>query len=121
MRISDVAAASGLSIEAIRYYERSGLCPPIPRGSDGNRVFTTESRDWLILLASLRDTGMPTRQMRHFATLYRAGNATVPERRRILLDHDARLDERQKALEDCRRLLAFKLKRYDEISAEVTP
>lgn len=120
MKISDIAAASGLSLPTIRYYERAGLCPPIPRGPDGKRAFTAENRDWLVLLASLRETGMPMQDMRRFAKLYRDGDVTIPTRRALLQVHASRLDQRQASLDACRDLLAHKLTRYDKLTGENT-
>jgi DNA-binding transcriptional MerR regulator len=39
LRIGDVAAQTGVSVEALRYYERRGLLRPLQRGPSGNRVF----------------------------------------------------------------------------------
>ncbi|MGB3316645.1 MAG: MerR family transcriptional regulator [Albidovulum sp.] len=115
MRISEIATQSGLSIATIRYYERIGLCPAIARGADGQRRFMTKELDWLTLLASLRETGMPMAEMRDFAALYRAGDATVGGRKAMLLAHDRRLADRQAQIDRCRSLLAGKMARYDEI------
>ena len=115
MKIAEVATKSGLSIDTIRFYEKSGLCPPIQRGPDGQRRFSPENLDWFILLASLRETGMPTRQMKHFANLYRQGDASVAERKQVLLDHAAHLKVQQTRLANCRTLLDHKLALYDEI------
>ena len=116
MRISEAAARSGLSIDTIRFYEKSGLLPQVERGADGYRRFSMETVDWLMLLASLRETGMPMKKMQHFADLYRQANETIPERKRILLDHSQDLVRRRVALDRCAEILAFKLKRYDEIT-----
>ncbi|MEL6791981.1 MAG: MerR family transcriptional regulator [Pseudomonadota bacterium] len=115
MKISEVADRSGLSIDTIRYYERIGLCPPVQRGSDGHRAFTQEGLDWLTLLASLRETGMPMERMRAFADLYRGGDATVAERRAILLEHRERLKEQHDRIARCETLLDHKLERYEAI------
>lgn len=114
--ISEAASRSGLSIDTIRFYERSGILPAVERGPDGNRRFSPETVDWLVLLASLRETGMPMKRMRRFAELYRNGDATVPERKELLIEHSAQLDRRRAALDKCADLLAYKLKRYDEIT-----
>ncbi|MCE8509622.1 MerR family transcriptional regulator [Ruegeria pomeroyi] len=115
MKIAEAADRSGLSIDTIRFYERSGLLPPIARGADGMRRFSPETADWLRLLASLRETGMELRAMRRFAELYRQGDATIPERRRMLQEHAANLELRRAALDRCAALLAHKLQRYSEI------
>ena len=115
MRISEAASRSGLSVDTIRFYEKSGLLPPVGRGADGRRDFSAGVVEWLVLLASLRDTGMSMREMRHFAGLYRQGDETVLERRQVLLEHAAHLDRRRADLERCAGILAVKLRRYAEI------
>ena len=116
MKISEASARCGLSIDTIRFYERSGLLPVVDRGADGKRRFSAEDAEWLTLLASLRETGMSMKDMRHFADLYSRGNASIPERRRVLESHALLLDKRRQALERCAELLAYKLQRYDEIT-----
>ncbi len=115
MRISEAASRSGLSIDTIRYYEKSGLVPAINRGSDGVRQFSLENVEWLTLLASLRETGMPMKKMQHFAGLYKRGDETISEREQVLLEHSSHLEDRRKALERCSDLLKYKLSRYAEI------
>ncbi|MEO1796833.1 MAG: MerR family transcriptional regulator [Pseudomonadota bacterium] len=115
MKIAEVSQIAGLSISTIHYYERSGLCPLVSRGADGHRAFSPADCDWLLLLASLRATGMPMAEMRAFADLYAAGEATVAERKAALLAHRARMDERRAELDACQSILTRKLKRYDEI------
>ena len=104
MRISEAAKLSGLGIDTIRYYERSGLIPVVARGADGRRCFSSENIDWLVLLASLRSTGMPMARMRFFAALYQEGDITIPARRDILLEHQQRLDLRRTELDQCAEL-----------------
>lgn len=115
MRISEVAERSGLSISTIRFYEKSGLCPFVGRGSNGKRRFSKTDCDWLELLASLRLTGMPLAEMRAFAALYASGDDKIPERKAVLLAHGRRLDARQVELDRSRVILDRKLKQYDEI------
>lgn len=115
MLIAEAAAASGLSIDTVRYYERSGMLPAIARGSDGHRRFSRENVDWLTVLYWLRATGMPMRVMRRYATLVHAGDHTIPERKEILLEHGQRLARRREELDRCEELLAYKLDAYDEV------
>ncbi|KAB7616218.1 MerR family transcriptional regulator [Amylibacter sp. SFDW26] len=115
MRISEAASRSGLSIDTIRYYEKSGLVPAIERSSDGVRQFSPENVEWLTLLASLRETGMPMKKMQYFAELYAKGDTTVSEREQVLLEHSDHLEERRKTLERCADLLRYKLTCYAKI------
>ncbi len=118
MRIAEAANASGLSIDTIRYYEKSGIVPKVQRGSDGKRRFSKENVDWLTLLFWLRETGMPVKTMHRFAVLYQAGDDTIPERKTILLAHADFLKKRRADLDRCEEVLAYKLATYENLQGE---
>ncbi len=118
MKISEAAAQCRLSIDTIRFYESSGLIPPVHRDQSGRRVFSQVDVEWLKLIASLRETGMPMTEMKRFAALYKQGDVTIPERRSVLRTHAKCLEHRREALDRCADLLAYKLARYDEIEGE---
>jgi DNA-binding transcriptional MerR regulator len=114
MRIAEAAARSGLSIDTIRFYEKSGVLPEIQRGADGQRRFSAENIDWLTLLYWLRETGMPMKTMYRFACLYRAGDHTMPARKEILLSHAEHLKKRRADLDRCKEVLDYKIAIYEE-------
>ena len=114
MRIAEAAHRSGLNIDTIRYYEKSGILPEIRRGADGQRRFSTENIEWLTLLFWLRETGMAMKTMYRFASLYRAGDHTIPERKQVLLAHAEHLKKRRADLDRCEEMLAYKLAIYKD-------
>ncbi|WP_172292687.1 MerR family transcriptional regulator [Pseudoruegeria sp. HB172150] len=114
MKISKAAKACGLSADTIRFYEKSGMLPDIPRGPDGHRDISAKDIDWLTLLYWLRETGMPLKQMKRFTALAKAGDAGVAERRQILRDHSAELGRRRALLDRCEEVLAIKIASYGE-------
>lgn len=120
MKISEVAKLTRMNISTIRYYEKSGLCPEITRNEDGIREFTANDVDWLTLLSSLRETGMPTSMMREFAELYQEGDDTIPERKTMLCNHRKYLKDKQDQLNRCAYLLSNKIARYTEILGKQT-
>lgn len=73
LSIGEAAAAVGLSVQTLRYYEREGLLlDPTPRRSNGHRRFHRNDLDWLLGLVMLRETGMPIVKIRDVAALSRA-------------------------------------------------
>jgi DNA-binding transcriptional MerR regulator len=64
--ISDAAAASELSIDTIRYYDRFGIIGAVSRTPGGARAFTPDDTGWLRILRCLRDTGMSMAGLRRF-------------------------------------------------------
>ncbi len=114
MRISEASDVCGLSADTIRYYEKSGMLPEIPRGADGHRRFNGKHVDWLTLLYWLRETGMSLRQMQRFTLLAKEDGDTIAERRKILLDHAAELRRRRELLDKCEAVLAVKIATYEK-------
>ncbi|NIR43469.1 MAG: heavy metal-responsive transcriptional regulator [Gammaproteobacteria bacterium] len=39
-RIGDIARLSGLSVDTLRYYEKTGVLPPVARTTGGTRLYT---------------------------------------------------------------------------------
>ena len=72
LTIGEAAAVCGLSVDALRYYEREGLTrTPPQRISSGQRRYSARDLEWLAGVVVLRATGMPVRDVRAFAELTR--------------------------------------------------
>lgn len=112
MKISEAAAACGLSSDTIRFYEKRGMLPEIARSQDGHRAFGPKEVEWLTLLYWLRETGMPLKMMDRFTRLAKLGNEGLNERRQILLQHRQELKRQRAALDRCDEVLAVKIASY---------
>lgn len=114
--IGQVAARTGLSVHAIRFYEREGLlAAPVRRDRGGRRVFTGDDVGWLALCTILRGAGMPLEDLRRYTALVRAGDGNEAERLGLLRRHAERLEQRQLQLDRCRDLIRFKIGVYEDI------
>lgn len=72
LTIEQAAEATGVSVEALRYYEREGLMPdPTPRDSSGRRRYGRRDLACIAGLVMLRETGMPIADIRVIADLSR--------------------------------------------------
>ena len=113
LSIREVSTRTGITTHTLRYYERIGLVPSIPRARSGHRRYGESDLQWLDLLKRLHATDMPIRRMLEYARLARRGDSTVRERRELLeahrLDVEARLTHLQATLD----LIRKKLKLYD--------
>ncbi len=87
LTIDEVAKHTGLTAYTLRYYERIGLISPISRAPGGQRRYAASDMAWIEFLLRLRTTHMPIGKMQVFATLRGAGDATVPDRRKMLEAH----------------------------------
>ena len=60
MSIGQVAERTGLSVHALRFYEREGiLANPVGRTINGRRINTEDDVVWLSMCITLRSSGMP--------------------------------------------------------------
>jgi len=86
--IAEVAEQTGLSAHTLRYYERDGLLPrEVVRASSGRRAYSEQDVNGIRMIARLRATGMPIAEVRRYAQLVRDGDASVPARLSLLLEH----------------------------------
>ncbi len=109
--IKKVSEMTGLSIPTIRYYDKEGLLPDLQRKESGYRIFSDQDLEAIDLIECFKESGLTIREIRHFMSLVKQGDATLAERLEIFQHHIARLEEKlaaaQNALEHSRRTLAF--------------
>lgn len=109
--ISEVAALLGLSVHALRYYERAGLVEPVARAS-GRRRYAEADLAWIRFIQRLRATGMPMRRIDRYARLRRQGESTVDARMVLLQEHLRQLAVRESELAAHRAALDEKIGIY---------
>ena len=108
MTIQEVAEQTGISAYTIRFYEKSGVLPPVKRTAGGIRQFTEADVSFLRFLLELKRTGMSLEEIAEFTEdgcllerLQRGDLPAQPVERRlaILRTHEQRLDERRRQLD----------------------
>ncbi|WP_217254473.1 MerR family transcriptional regulator [Streptomyces sp. AC602_WCS936] len=115
LSIGAVAERTGLSVHALRFYEREGLLVgPVRRTSGGSRRYTSLDVEWLLVCVKLRESGMPIADLKQFAGLVRQGPGNEAERLRLLDAHQRRVDAQIEALQECRAVIAWKVGVYAE-------
>ena len=114
MTISDVSKKYGISQDTLRYYEKIGVIPPVNRNESGLRDYTEEDCGWVDLAACMRSAGLPLDALTEYVRLSREGDATIPERRQLLLEQKERLMIQLKAIQETLERLDYKISRYDK-------
>ncbi|MGA9581671.1 MAG: helix-turn-helix domain-containing protein [Allosphingosinicella sp.] len=69
MKIGEIAAATGVHVETIRYYEREGLVPPPARTASNYRSYGGAHRKRLTFIRRARDLGFSLVQVRELLDL----------------------------------------------------
>jgi DNA-binding transcriptional MerR regulator len=115
LSIGEVAEQTGLSVHALRFYEREGLLVgPVQRTTGGRRRYCNSDVDWLLICVKLRKSGMPLADLKRFAELVRHGPGNEAKRLQLLDAHRQRVDAQITALEECRSVIAWKVGVYAE-------
>ena len=120
LSIGEVAQRTGLSVHALRFYEREGLlASPVERTADGRRAYRERDLEWLDLCIKLRSSGMPLAAIRRYAELVREGPGNQKERLDILRQHQQRVTTQITALTTCLQMINFKVNLYqDSLTAD---
>jgi DNA-binding transcriptional MerR regulator len=118
--IGEVARQTGLSVHALRFYEREGLMlsQHVARGTGGHRRFSQEDVRWLGICTKLRRSGMPLAQIRRFAELVREGPGNEQERLELLREQQRRVESQLAELEECLRIITRKVGVYEHQLAD---
>ncbi|WP_215544821.1 MerR family transcriptional regulator [Amycolatopsis sp. CA-230715] len=115
LSIGEVAETTGLSVHALRFFERENLfLREIPRTAGGQRVYDPADVDWLVLCTRFRDSGMPIATIKEFAGLVRSGPGNEPERLALLEEHERAVEARIADLQASLGIIRGKVAAYRE-------
>lgn len=115
--IGEAAQLAGLSVETLRYYDRTGLLGPLQRDAGGRRVFDPGALGVLDVVLRLRRSGMPVEDVRRFVELLREGDARRAGRLGLLREHRDRLREHVEALRSDLAVVEWKIAAYEAAEA----
>jgi DNA-binding transcriptional MerR regulator len=114
LHIGKLAARTGRSVHAIRWYETQGLIPGVARDGGGRRVYTERHVGWLEFIDRLRLTGMSVAQMREYAALVTQGKTTLKRQQELLRSHRVRVKATIAEWTAALKLLDHKIEFYGE-------
>ncbi len=104
LRIGEVAARAGVSVDTVRYYEKRRLLPRAPRTEGGFRLFAAEAVGRVQFIKQAQDIGLSLEEIGQL--LATGGGADECRRMRDLLRSKlTELDERIGRMREFRRTL----------------
>lgn len=118
--IGDVAQRTGLSVHALRFYEREGLMSGDIRRVGGRRRYRESDVQWLGICMKLRASGMPLATIRQFAELVRQGTGNERQRLALLREHRQNIAAQVAELNACLEVITWKVRVYEQHLAEGT-
>lgn len=115
MTISEVSKMYDISADTLRYYERIGLIPPVPRTKSGLRDYDEASCGWVNFIKCMRGAGLQIEALIEYVKLFQMGDETVEARKQLLIEQKELLEEKQKEIATTLERLNYKITNYEKI------
>lgn len=114
LTIKEVSQRFAISQDTLRYYERVGMIPPVPRTAGGRRDYRAEDLSWVELALCMRSAGLPVEAMIEYVKLCQQGESTFPQRLRLLQDQREALLVQARQIQETLARLDYKISRYQQ-------
>lgn len=115
MTIAETSRKYSITADTLRYYERIGIIPPVPRTKGGIRDYDEESCRWIELMKCLRSAGVQIEALIEYAALCRQGAGTEERRKAILMEQREQLLTRMEEMQQSLDRLNYKIENYEHI------
>lgn len=114
LKIGEVAKRTGIGVETLRFYERSGLLSRPARTEGGYRLYDSEALDTLEFIKRAQTLGFTLDEIKRIIAESQAGLSPCDEVREIVRQRLAELDERLEQMQRYRDALAHTLNQWDK-------
>lgn len=118
MTIAEVSKKYGLSADTLRYYERIGLIPPVPRTPSGVRDYDEASCRWVELMKCMRAAGVQIEALINYVALVQQGEGTLRARKDLLVEQREQLAERMADMQRSLERLDEKIQWHEQMIQE---
>lgn len=115
MTIREVAAKTNMSTDTLRYYERIGLLPPVPRNAAGIRNYDEYFVNFINFIKKLKASGMSLEHIIDYIRLAEMGDATIQECKKLLAEARETLIEKINSLQLIAELADYQLRNYENL------
>lgn len=115
MTIREIAAKTNMSTDTLRYYERIGLLPPVPRNAAGIRNYDEYFVNFINFIKKLKASGMSLEHIIDYIRLAEMGDATIQERKKLLAEARETLLDKINSLQLVAELADYQLRNYENL------
>ena len=115
LKIGEVSKRSGIGVEALRFYEKSGLLERPSRTYSGYRVYGEDVLERLAFIKQAQALGFSLDEIRQIVDDARRGESPCDEVREIVHRRMEELDERLRELHRYRKELKATLEEWDKV------
>lgn len=121
MKIGDVAKQSGMTVEAVRFYERQGLLPRPARTEAGYRVYADADLRRLQVIRQAKRLGFSLREIARILRLRERGHCPCREVIDTLEHHLRETEDQLQRLQNFRDEIAKTLKQWKRNGTREVP
>lgn len=123
LRIKEVCERFSITADTLRYYEKIGAIPPVPRSAGGIRQYFETELDWIKNAICMRDAGVPVDVLAHYVQLAQGGEAaqtvdvkldSFRKRRALLVQAKEEIEQHITQAQREVERLCYKISRYDK-------
>ncbi len=114
MTIAEVSKQYDIPADTLRYYERVGLIPAVPRSKSGFRDYDEESCRWVHFAKCMRNAGIQIEALIEYVALFQQGDNTRESRKQILFEQRELLLSKINEMQETLQYLNEKIDRYDQ-------
>lgn len=115
LKIGDVSKESGIGIEALRFYERSGLLGKPVRSESNYRLYDEGVLERLAFIKKAQTLGFSLDEIKRIISDARSGASPCDDVREIVRRRLSELDERMREMKRYRKELAETLEEWDQV------
>ena len=112
LSITQVSQKYDITPDTLRYYERIGLIPKVPRKANGNRYYNEGMQGWIEMIVCLRHSGVTVEALIDYAQMLQQGDATLDAREELLKEQLSMLEEKKHNLDRSINRLKHKISLY---------
>lgn len=114
MTIKEVSEKYSISADTLRYYEKIGLIPSVPRHKNGIRNYDEDSCRWIELMICMRKSGVEIEALTQYVRLFLEGSSTLDERKKLLINQQLKLVQKMNDIQESLDKLNYKIDRYEK-------
>ena len=112
--VGEMAKRLQVAPSTLRYYDKEGLLPFLERSNGGIRMFRESDFEWLSIIACLKQTGMPIKDIKTFIDWCVEGDATIGQRLGLIDRQRQRVLEQIQQLQETLQVLDYKHWYYEK-------
>lgn len=110
--IGEISEMLGISISALRYYDKQGLLPLVERTNGNIRVFSEYDVNWLNVIECLKNTGLQLKDIKAYFEWCMEGDSTIHKRYDMFQERKAETERQIAVLQKSLDLINYKCEYY---------